>query len=128
MNTDQKFPTDEQRARLQVGPHEEVKYRLVELICNGMVVSKADNWYVPARLAPEMNHLLEHTQTPFGKAVKPLNPYRTTFDVQMDRSEQGELFEHQAILYTATGLPFSEVHERYQTPLLPKKTEQASVD
>lgn len=113
---DPKSATEEQRQRLGVGPNEELRYRYVHLVCEDKVLSEADNWYVPGRLTEEMNHLLETTDIPFGKVVRGLNPYRTTFDV--DTTMQNGLFEHKAILYSSDGKPFSEVHERYQPRLL----------
>jgi hypothetical protein len=133
--------TAEQRRRLDVGPGEEVKVRHVQLLCGDRVFSEADNWYVPARLTPEMNRLLETTTTPFGKAVQDLHPYRRTFaatvlwrplpegwetkpiaavapDAGKSLAIPDALFEHQAVLYTEDGKPFSEVDEVYQRALL----------
>jgi hypothetical protein len=131
--------TAELREHLQVRPQEEVKYRRVRLRCGDRVLSEADNWYVPGRLTPEMNRLLETTNTPFGKAVQPLEPYRQTSLVRLLWSPLPEgwerasaksadaagalkipaaLFEHQAVLYTRDRQPFSEVHEVYQRQLL----------
>jgi chorismate-pyruvate lyase len=135
-----KPPTAEQRQRLQVSPTEEVKYRHVQLQCGSHVLSEADNWYVPVRLSAEMNRQLETSDTPFGKVVRPLEPYRRTFAVQLLWSPLPEgwetrvpaaapgvgtpltmpaaLFEHRAVLYTREHLPFSEVDEVYQRELL----------
>jgi hypothetical protein len=134
-----KWATEDQRRRLEVSPQDEVKYRRVRLRCGTRVLSEADNWYVPSRLTAEMNRLLETTDTPFGKAVQPLTPYRQTFAVEMLWAplpagwEQGSLtpshprktlaipdalFEHQAVLYTREHKPFSEVHEIYRRQLL----------
>jgi hypothetical protein len=135
-----KVADSEQRKRLQV-TDEVVKYRRVQLQCGRHVLSEADNWYVPSRLTGEMNRLLETTDTPFGKAVQPLEPYRQTFDVKLlwsplpagweRKPDQRQpcattgplmipdaLFEHRAILYTRDHKPFSEVHEVYQRELL----------
>jgi len=127
------------RQRLEVGPADEIKFRRVQLRCGSRLLSEADNWYVPARLTREMNHLLETTETPFGKVVAPLEPYRRTFAVQLLWTplphgwEQtvtalpgadgmltipAALFEHRAVLYTRANLPFSEVDETYQRDLL----------
>ena len=57
----------EVRAALDVKPDEPLGYRRVRLKCGEHVLSEADNWYVPARLSPEMNHTLETTDTPFAK-------------------------------------------------------------
>jgi hypothetical protein len=128
----------EQRRRLQVGDAEPVRYRHVRLTCGDHILSEADNWYVPGRLSPEMNRLLETTDTPFGKAVAGLKPYRQTFAVETLWSPLPEgwelrpapasspgaldipdrLFEHRALLYTEDHLPFSEVDEVYQGELL----------
>jgi len=136
----QKVPTAEQRQRLEVTPQTEVKYRRVRLSCGGRLLSEADNWYVPDRLTAGMNRLLDTTDTPFGKVVQPLEPYRRTFAVRLlwsplpDGWERGSipasaapagtlkipaaLFEHRAVLYTREHKPFSEVHEVYQRQLL----------
>ena len=135
-----KAPTAEQRQRLEVTGQDEVKYRRVRLRCGTQVLSEADNWYVPGRLTPEMNRLLETTETPFGKAVESLEPYRRTFAVKLLwaplpdgwERESGTLpdgthgalaipaavFEHRAVLYTRDHRPFSEVSEVYQRQIL----------
>ena len=138
-----KAPTVEQLQRLQVTSVSDVRYRRVELRCGSHVFSEAVNWSVPGRLTDDMNKLLETSETPFGKAVQPLRPYRRTFAVtllwsplpagweQQQRRVRGQpgeqtralvlpkdLFEHRAILYTSDHQPFSEVNERYQGQLL----------
>lgn len=132
--------TPEQRQRLEVGEQDEVRYRHVLLKCGTRVLSDAENWYVPQRLTPEMNRLLDTTTTPFGKAVAALEPYRRTFAVALlwtplpagwEREQSPQpaaagatlampdaLFEHRALLYTRDHRPFSEVHEVYQRALL----------
>jgi chorismate-pyruvate lyase len=133
-------PTDEQRQHLEVRPGDSVKYRHVQLRCGANVLSEADNWYVPGRLTPEMNRLLDTTDTPFGRAVESLQPYRRTIAIRMlwtplpDGWERrpdalpaptrgplaipDALFEHRAILYTSGNTPFSEVREVYQRQIL----------
>lgn len=131
-------PAAETRARLALAPGEPVKYRRVALRCGGHVLSEADNWYVPGRLTSEMNRALETTDTPFGKAVAPLQPFRRTIEMTMRWSPlpEGwelsppagptpgalalphEIFEHKAVLYTADQKPFSEVHEHYTSEIL----------
>ena len=137
----QKEPSADQLERLNVRDASEVQYRRVELRCGAHILSEADNWYVPARLTPEMNALLSTTDTPFGKAVQPLHPYRRTIAVTMlwsplphgweqqprprFRSHRRQplimpedVFQHRAVLYTADHQPFSEVVETYQSDLL----------
>jgi chorismate-pyruvate lyase len=135
-------PTAEQLQRLQVARAGDVKYRRVELRCGSHVFSEADNWYVPGRLTAEMNRILETSDTPFGRVVRPLRPYRRTLAVtvlwsplpagweQQRRANvtpqehatalvlPKELFEHRAVLSTSDHQPFSEVVERYQGQLL----------
>src|SRR5258708_27150102 len=73
----------EQRQELHVTPTELVRYRRVRLECGTVVLSEADNWYVPSRLTPEMNKLLDTTDTPFGKAVQALHFQRRTLSAQV---------------------------------------------
>ena len=120
-----KPPTPEQRQRLQVDPGEPVKFRHVELACGDHILSEADNWYVPGRLTAEMNRLLDTTDTPFGRAVADLKPYRRTFSAEVHwhplpegwemrppPAEAGtltippHLFEHRALLFNADQKPF----------------------
>jgi hypothetical protein len=117
-----KAPTADQLRRLEVAGARDVKYRLVQLQCGTHVLSDADNWYVPSRLTPEMNRLLDATDTPFGKAVAPLEPYRVTIAVTLRWTDSTQpppatLFEHRAVLYTRDHEPFSEVVERYRRTL-----------
>lgn len=131
----EKEATHETRGRLDVGPEEPVRFRHVRLSCGERVLSEADNWYVPGRLTGDINRLLETTDTPFGKAVQPLQPTRQTFDARVLWSplpagwEMGGvaglesrtaieiadvLFVHRAVLYDSSRRPISEVHEFYQ--------------
>jgi hypothetical protein len=124
----------ETRQRLAVGAEEPLRYRRVRLSCGGHVLSEADNWYVPSRLSAEANRQLDETDTPFGKAVQELQPFRRTIEVKMmlwSPLPQGwetqapavgsggtlaiprEIFEHRAVLYSKELKPFSEVDETY---------------
>lgn len=110
---DDKAASAETLARLEVANAADVRYRRVQLYCGSHLFSEADNWYVPSRLTPAMNRLLEETDTPFGKVVQPLAPYRRTFSSRMLQSPTA-LFEHSAVLYTAGHQPIAEVRETYQ--------------
>lgn len=126
--------TDEQRHRLQIDQNEPVKFRHVELACGDHVLSEADNWYVPSRLTAAMNHALETTDTPFGRAIAELKPFRQTFAAVVlwkplddgweerppptDHPGQtlaipAHLFEHRALVYASDFKPVSEVDEIY---------------
>ena len=130
----------EQRAHLQVGPDEPIRYRRVRLACGAHVLSEADNWYVPARLTPEMNRVLEASDTPFGKAVAALHFTRQSLGAEIvwpvlppvwqeraprpDNADATlhiplEIFEHQAVLYDDHHRPISEVDEHYMRDILP---------
>lgn len=74
---------DDLRARLGVGADEPLGYRRVQLTCGTHVLSEADNWYVPGRLTPEMNHRLDATDEPFGKVVRPLGFQRRTLSAEL---------------------------------------------
>lgn len=135
---DDKAATDEQRQRLKVAPDEKINYRHVDLVCGDRTLSVADNWYVPSRLTPEMNRLLETTDMPFGKAVFDLHFYRQNFSDKIlwhplpagwetqPKPAKGkgplpipqELVEHRALLFTKDGTPFCEVRETYQKAVL----------
>lgn len=128
----------EQRQRLQISADEPVRFRHVRLTCGNNILSEADNWYVPSRLTAEMNRQLDETDTPFGKVVRGLEPYRQTFfakllwhplaegwetnplpDSPAGRLDMPDaLFEHKAVLFSKDHLPFSEVDEVYQRHLL----------
>lgn len=140
--------TPEQRERLQIGPDEPVKYRRVQLSCGALVLSEADNWYVPSRLSDDMNRLLDTTDTPFGKAVLGLKPFRRTYSAKLlwsplpplwemlpARPQAGAqpasaktapaalilpdaLFEHRALVFAQDLRPIAEVIETYQKGLL----------
>ena len=129
----------EVRAALDVKPDERLFYRRVRLKCGDHVLSEADNWYAPSRLTPEMNHMLETTDTPFGKAVAALHFRRHTLSADLlwrplpngwemgapaAPGEKGALaipdhvLEHRAVLSTSDGEPFSEVVETYTGDVL----------
>ena len=130
----------EQRVHLQIGADEPVRYRRVRLACGNHVLSEADNWYVPGRLTPEMNEILDTTDTPFGKVVAALHFTRESIATQTvwkvlpsDWQHRApprenpdetldvplELFEHQAVLYDNHHRPIAEVDEHYLRDVLP---------
>jgi chorismate-pyruvate lyase len=112
------------RARLKVSRSTRLEYRNVALMCGDVVLSVAQNWYVPERLTPEMNLMLKASQTPFGKVIASLSPIRQTASVVMlwspsakiagERRIPDALFKHRAVLLSQTGLPIAEVVETYQ--------------
>lgn len=126
------------RAALGVKPDEPLGYRRVRLKCGDHVLSDADNWYVPSRLTPGMNRVLDTSDTPFGKAVAALHFRRHTLSADLlwrplpkgwetgaaASGEAGALaipdhvLEHRAVLSTPEGEPISEVVETYTGEVL----------
>jgi chorismate-pyruvate lyase len=127
---------DEQRRLLRVGASDVVRYRRVQLTCGGVMLSQADNWYVPGRLTPDMNVQLDASDTPFGKVVGPLHFQRHTISAMLlwqplppgwetDSSAApavkagasltvpAAVLEHRAVLTLPDGTPFSAVVETY---------------
>jgi hypothetical protein len=134
-----KPPTPEQRRELGVAATDAVRYRRVRLMCGALVLSEADNWYVPGRLTPEMNRLLDTTDSPFGAVVRPLHFQRHTLSSTLlwlplpagwemnatngrgtaaDQPMPAKLLEHRAVLTLPDGTPFSEVVETYTDKVL----------
>jgi hypothetical protein len=135
----EKPATEAQRQRLQLAPADELRYRRVRLLCGSVVLSEADNWYVPARLTPEMNQLLDTTDTPFGRAVQPLHFQRHTIssavlwqllpegwemksapdtDAAPALCFPAEVLQQRALLTLPDGTPISEVVETYTSHVL----------
>ncbi|CAN5748660.1 hypothetical protein BH11PSE1_BH11PSE1_06570 [soil metagenome] len=107
-----------------MGPDEPVAYRRVDLVCGDKVLSRADNWYLPGRLTPDMNTALNATQTPFGVVVRPLDFRRRTLSSTLlisparPRAIPPEILQHRAVLATPDGAPFSLVVETYTDQVL----------
>ncbi len=134
---DKPLPED-LRSALSAAPNEPIAYRRVQLACGGHVLSEADNWYIPNRLTPAMNAMLNGTDTPFGKVVQPLHFHRSTLTARLLWSPLPEgwemlppapprpsklavphsLLQHQAVLTAADGQPFSVVVETYTNEVL----------
>jgi hypothetical protein len=129
----------EQRRELGVTSTEPILYRRVRLLCGTVVLSEADNWYVPSRLTSEMNKLLDTSDMPFGKVVQPLHfqrhtlssallwmPLPTGWDMKPNTATDTEsvltippeLLQHRALLALPDGTPFSEVVETYTGSVL----------
>lgn len=113
-------PMPEQRDRLAIGRDEPVRYRRVRLDFGGHVLSEAENWYVPSRLTPAMNAILDTSETPFGHVVQALAPTRRNLALRVVRPDNGfppesdtALFTIDAVLSNAEGVPFCEVAETY---------------
>ncbi len=126
--------TPAERQAFGFAADETLRYRRVRLSCGGLVLSEADNWYVPRLLTPAMNRLLDETDTPFGRVALPLGFVRHTLAADLlwhplpDGWDQAPLpadaagtlpipqaiLQHRAVLHTRDGVPFCAVVETYQ--------------
>ena len=133
------YADDDVLDELRPGPGESVQHRRVDLARGGLVLSRADNWYLPDRLPLAMRHTLENTDAPFGKVVAPLRPSRRTFFVEFlsvsrallvhsrsqphrspdaGEDEPDEVLEHRAVVLKEEGCPIAVVRERYRSVLV----------
>jgi uncharacterized protein YjiS (DUF1127 family) len=129
-----RHPDDDMLDELRPERHERIAYRCVRLVRGLVILSEADNWFIPGRLPPEVRDLLETTDVPFGAAVARLQPSRRTYFVSYPElstaSEAGTgdsppglspsmpILEHKAIVLDRNRQPLSVVSERYCAVLL----------
>ena len=127
------------RHLLGVDDAEQVRHRHVRLTCGGRVLSEADNYYRPGRLTPEMNRVLDTSDTAFGRAVADLRFQRRTLSVDvlwrppdpgwertLDQpaaatgplAVPAEILRHHALLVLPDGTIFSALVETYMSELL----------
>jgi chorismate-pyruvate lyase len=125
------------RRQLGAAANEPVHHRRVELKCGEVVLSRADNWYLPGRLTAQMNTDLASTDRPFGVVIRPLGFQRRTlasrllfnplppgweagdpagFDVPV--SVPANVLQHRAVLQTPDGRPFALLVETYSDRVL----------
>ena len=104
------------RRLLGIGPHEAIGYRHVELTCGNHVLSSAHNWFVPARLTPEMNSALASSHIPFGKIAAPLRYRREPLET-LTKPPRGcpanTISAHRALLRLPDGRSLAYVLECY---------------
>ena len=112
-------------------------HRRVDLMCGEVMLCRADNWYLPDRLTNEMNAQLLASETPFGVVVRALDFQRRTLSSKLlfepllsewgDHSATAfdqlalppeDVLQHQAILQTPDGRPFSLLLETYTKQIL----------
>ncbi len=143
-----KPPSPQVRDLLGAGPRTPIRYRRVKLMCGERVLSEADNWYLPARLTPEMNRQLDQTDTPFGVVVKALGFKRQGLDARVllhpfddpsgtapggARAAAATLalphavIQNSAVLTAADGAAFSVVIETYTAATLDPASGQAGL-
>ncbi len=112
---DEASPAD-LRATLSVSAEEPLGYRHVKLVCGSAVLSEAHNWFVPARLSPEMNRQLAASDVPFGTVAASLAFTREPL-ASARRGDPGcpagAIATHRALLRLPDGQPLALVVECY---------------
>jgi len=106
------------RQALAIKPGESARYRRVQLICAGQVLSNADNWYLPGKLTDAMNATLDTTRTPFGVVAAALHFTRRNLTTRYLPRGGQDVLRHSAVLITDRGEPFSFVVETYTKAIL----------
>jgi uncharacterized protein YjiS (DUF1127 family) len=129
-----RYADDDVLDELRPERHERIAYRCVRLVRGLVVLSEADNWFIPERLPPEVRSALAATDMPFGAAIARLRPSRRTYSVRFPElstaSEAGTggcpaglspstpILEHKAVVLDQNRQPLSVVSERYCAALL----------
>ncbi len=90
-----------------------VRFRQVHLRGGGLLLSEAENWYVPSRLTPAMNAALDTTDVPFGRVVEPLGCHRRTLEAVILADGGAFVLRHHAVLVRPDGLAVCVVRELY---------------
>ncbi|GBQ61748.1 hypothetical protein AA103196_0127 [Ameyamaea chiangmaiensis NBRC 103196] len=108
------------RAALGVAAGAPLRGRHVALACGDTVLSEAYNWYVPERLTPAMNHALETTDIPFGRAVHDLAFTRATLSSRVLGAESAPsvLENHGLLRRGVDSAPIAYVIETYRDAAL----------
>lgn len=105
------------RQALAIASSESVRLRHVRLTCGSVVLSEATNWYVPARLTPEMNAVLDSTTRPFGAVAAPLGFRRerlASLRGALPGCPPRTVLSHRARLILPDGRPLALLLECYQ--------------
>lgn len=109
-----------QLRRLDVDAPARIAYRRVWLAHGCNILSVAENWFVPDRLAPAMRARLAEDTTPFGRVIESLAPVRETLNTRRLWSPSrengklpGALLHHYALVRLPGGAPVCEVSEVY---------------
>ncbi|WP_326525880.1 hypothetical protein [Sphingomonas sp.] len=107
------------RTMLGVGDDSPLGHRRVRLMRGDSLLSQADNWFVPDRLAPDMRVALDRSDTPFGAVIAPLQPRRET--LACERLSGDPILMVRALVRGGNGQPLALVEERYAAAILARK-------
>ena len=109
-------PPADLRTTLGISAEEPLGYRHVRLVCGDLVLSEAHNWFVPARLSPDMNRRLAESDVPFGTVAASLAFTREPL-ASARRGDPGcpvgAISTHRALLRLPEGQPLAMVVECY---------------
>jgi hypothetical protein len=105
-------------ASIEAGTHETLRHRRVQLTWNGIILSDADNWYLPARLPPLMRAALLSGGVPFGALIRPLLPRRIALPTEPSNGAKGYVLHLRALVVTDRHGAVAEVSEHYHAALL----------
>lgn len=115
-------PPEDVLVKLETRPGETVWYRRVQLVRGSLVLSDAENWFIPQRLSPEAADILAATDIPFAVAIAPLKPFRCTLSVSFPVPTQADfsksVLEHEAVVLGEDGAPLAAAREKYRAELV----------
>jgi hypothetical protein len=99
------------------------RYRQVQLVWGELILSDAENWYLPHRLPAPMRDQLRTTPIPFGVVVRPLHPRRVTIGIatshQFGHTDPQAAILHIRALVTTSALGIiAETSEHYRSALI----------
>lgn len=94
-------PSAEVLSLLGISRPDQLRVRHVRLVCGSTALSDAWNWYVPERLTPEMNRVLDTTDTPFGRAVAATHFRRQRLAGTTEGLPPGVVLENRGLLRRA---------------------------
>lgn len=136
----EELPTEAQRKMLATAEKEPVRHRKVRVRCGSSVLLEADDWYLPSRVSPQVNALLEGTELPLQRAVQIAHFKRRTLSATLlwpQLPELGELgsakgvtesqaigplparvLTHHVLLMLPDGRPFGEIQANYMGNVL----------
>ena len=126
-------PDDDMLEELRPRRDECIAHRSVRLMRGRILLSEADDWFIPDRLPTDIGGVLEATNAPFGAAVARLWPSRRTYFVSFaewmtdDTGNAGRLaslsssmtiLEHKTVVADRNRRPLSVTSERYCLSLM----------
>jgi hypothetical protein len=136
----EELPTAAQRTMLDTSAKESVRHRKVRVFCGSAVLLEADDWYLPSRVSPQVNALIESTELPLERAVQIAYFRRRTLSATLLWPQLPELRElgsekgltesqaiqplparvltHHVLLMLPDGTPFGEIQANYMSNVL----------